>query len=99
MVVSMLLSSIAGKTSLFGSGVLTAFFPQPAAKIHKNRMAIAFAFFILIEVLFFNTINTELIRKSYSFYKTSFRLQNYKKIRNPSLCPNRGIVSSCGYGA
>ena len=27
----------------------------------KTRMAIAFAFFILIEVLFFNIINTELI--------------------------------------
>lgn len=60
--------------------------------MHDTRMAIAFAFFILIEVLFFNTINTELIRKSYSFIKHLFGYKSTKNSATQAFRLNCGLL-------
>ena len=78
----MLLSSIAGNTSLSDWVVSTAFCPQPAAKILKNRMAIAFAFFMMDGVSNKNTNKTDIVRKSYCF--PVFFIQNFNCIDTPA---------------
>ena len=72
----MLLSSIAGNTSLSDWVVSTAFCPQPAAMMHKTRMAIAFAFFILLSLRFviLTPIKRNLTKKVTVFLKKTFKM-------------------------
>ena len=82
MVVSMLLSSIAGNTSLFDWVVSVAFCPQPAAMRHKTSMAIAFVFFMMGLGWYLNTNNTDFVWKSYSYVEKN--VQNFNCIDTPA---------------